>query len=96
METSQNHNSLPGTNGPEETQEKQPVLLNKPSRRRPKSEKQAPVSESEPEVAVVADASGSNAGSETLSPADVKLAIRMNRHIMSVLGLNKRSRSFKV
>lgn len=94
METSANPNSQPGTNGPEETQ---PVLLNKPARKRPKLEKPAPVSESEPEVAEAADASDSKVvDSEALSPADVKLAIRMNRHIMGVLGLNKRSRSFRV
>lgn len=91
METSPNPNSQLGTNGPEETQEKlPPTLLNKPSRKRPKPVQD---SESEQEVAEVADVS---ANSEVLSPSDMKLAIKMNRHIMSVLGLNKRSRSFKV
>lgn len=91
METSPNPNSQLGTNGPEETQ---PVLLSKPSRKRQKPEATpVPVSESEPEVVGVV---GDSDRVETLSPADAKLAIRMNRHIMSVLGLDKRSRSFRV
>ena len=98
METLPNPNSQPGTNGPEEMQQEEKLstpLLKKPLRKRSKPE---PVSESEPEVVAAVGATDRTTvlEPETLSPADVKLAIRMNRHIMTVLGLDKRSRSFRV
>jgi len=97
MEISPSPNLQPGTNGPEKTEETQPVLLSKPTmrkRQKPVVTIQEPVSESE-ETAVVEVADVSDKV-ETLSPSDAKLAIKMNRHIMSVLGLDKRSRSFRV
>lgn len=89
MELLPKPNLLPGTSGQEETQPE--PLQKKPSRKRqtppPPLE---PVSESEPVVVEAAE------DSVKLTPADTKLAIQMNRHIMAKLGLNKRSRSFRV
>jgi hypothetical protein len=91
-ETSQSLNLLPGTNGQEETQpeEKPQVSPKKPQKHR----RSKPASESEHQAAEVVVESAKPA--VQLSPEDLKLAIQMNKHIMGVLGLDKKSRSFRV
>lgn len=88
-ELSPNLNLLPGTSGPEETPQEKQTSEKKPQTRRRKVKE-----DSESGVEVVDRVEES--AKEKISPADLKLAIRMNKHIMGVLGLNKRSRSFRV
>lgn len=93
--------SHPGTNGQEETQqttEEQKTPDSLESNLLPPSED----SEQQPEVAPVAEDSGKEyvprfrSGMVFLSEADRKLYRQMNKSIAQKLGLNPRSRSFRV
>lgn len=91
MEISQSPKLLPGTSGPEDSSsaEVRPVPSPKKPRR---SRSKASSTVETPPVEVVED----SGRGEILSQADLKLAIRMNKGIMKRLGLDARSRSFRV
>ena len=93
MEISQSPKLLPGTNGPEDSSAEEVKPAPSPKKPRRSRSKASLTVETPPVEAVEDSAKG---GGEILSQADLKLAIRMNKGIMKQLGLDARSRSFRV
>lgn len=87
---------LRGTSGQDEIQPASEKKTSGGRRRTRAKEVISPLSEapsSPPDVEVAAE---DHIEPTALTPADLKLAIKMNKHIMGALGLKTRNRSFRV